>query len=85
MLFDFVINLINVLINIVGSALGVIFSILPNSPFSSISLNPIANFLGYMNYFIPVVEIVSILTLWGSAIGIYYIYQIALRWLKVVE
>lgn len=85
MLINALIGLINFVIESIGLLFSVIFSLLPNSPFSNVTLSPISEWLGYLNYLIPVSEIVSILTLWASSIGVYYIYQIALRWAKVVE
>lgn len=40
---------------------------------------------GYLNYFIPVGAILQVLLLWTGAISIFYVYQIILRWLKVIE
>lgn len=85
MLINLLIDFLNFLISCIGKLLSLLLSLLPNSPFQNIDLSSIRDFLGYMNYLVPVVEIVSILTLWCSAIGIYYIYQIALRWAKAVE
>ena len=85
MIINGLISLLNFIIDSVGSLIGFIFAILPNSPFGSVSLSPISKWLGYLNYLLPIGEIISILTLWGSCVGVYYIYQIALRWIKVVE
>ena len=85
MLINLLINFCNFIISSCGEILTVIFALLPNSPFNYIDMSGLTNFLGYINYLIPVTEIVAILTLWCSAIGLYYIYQIVLRWVKVVE
>ena len=85
MLFNLFIDLINFIIKTFGNILNFIFSFLPNSPFSDIDNSAIVEFIGYLNYLVPVTEIVSILTVWGSAIGIYYVYQIVLRWIKAVD
>lgn len=85
MLINGLISLCNFFIKFAGELISAIFILLPSSPFKDVSLGPISNFLGYLNYLLPITEIVSILTLWGSAIGLYYLYQIVLRWLKVVE
>lgn len=85
MLINALIGLLNYIIEIFASLLNIIFSLLPNSPFH-ITIPPIvSNLLGYLNYLVPVKEILSILTVWGSCVGIYYMYQIVLRWIKVVE
>lgn len=46
---------------------------------------PVGQWLGILNWFVPVGTILSILELWLSAIAVYYIYQIVLRWVKVIE
>lgn len=81
----FFIELINSLIAGLGAALTLIFSLLPNSPFSIIDNSPIAEYLGTFNYFFPISEMVNILQLWLVAVGGYYIVQTALRWIKAIE
>lgn len=85
MVVNVLIDFANYFIKGIGGLLSMLFSVLPSSPFSKVDMSPLKDYLGYLNYVVPVVEIVSILTLWCSAIGIYYIYQIALRWAKAVE
>lgn len=85
MLFNLFIDFINFIIKTFGNILNFIFSFLPDSPFSKIDNSAIVEFVGYLNYLVPVAEIVSILTVWGSAIGIYYVYQIVLRWIRAVD
>lgn len=85
MLINLLIDFVNFLIAAVGGILSFLFSVLPDTPFSLVDIAPVADFLGYLNYLLPVTEIVAILTVWCSAIGVYYIYQIVLRYVKVVE
>lgn len=85
MLINCLISLINYIIELAGLLISAIFLLLPNTPFDSVTLSPISKWLGYLNYLLPVTEIIGILTVWGSCIGLYYLYQIALRWIKVVE
>lgn len=63
----------------------VVLSILPNSPFRSF-IDSIGTFewLGVLNWFIPVGTLVLIGTSWLAAIAVFYVYQIILRWAKVV-
>ena len=65
--------------------LSFIVVLLPDSPFQLLSYTPIANILPYINYFIPIDFILSTLTAWGTAITIYYAYQIVLKWVKAVS
>lgn len=65
--------------------LSFIVVLLPDSPFQLLSYTPISNILPYINYFIPIDFILSTLTAWGTAITIYYAYQIVLKWAKAVS
>lgn len=60
-------------------------SILPDSPFQKFlaAIGEIPG-LGYLNYFVPVSEMVVILESWVAAIAIFYIYQLILRWIKLI-
>lgn len=85
-MYSFFINLINSLIRGLGSVLNLMFSLLPNSPFNYVvNSSVISPYLGYINYFVPVAEILAILEAWCVAIGTYYIIQIVLRWVKAIE
>ena len=63
----------------------VVLSILPDSPFKPF-IDKIQSFewLGVLNWFIPVGTLVAIGTAWLAAIAVFYVYQIILRWAKVV-
>jgi hypothetical protein len=60
-------------------------NLLPSSPFQSIDNTDISPFLGYLNWIVPISEMVAILELYVTAIGIYYIYMCILRWIKVIS
>ena len=76
------ISKINAFLNAIASA---ILSILPNSP-----LRPYIDALGsvewlpMLNWFVPIGNFITIGTAWLVAIGVFYIYQMILRWAKVV-
>lgn len=58
---------------------------LPLSPFRDLIFDLENIDFGWLNWFIPVQAIMHICGLWLTAIGIFYVYQIILRWLKVIE
>lgn len=63
-------------------------SILPDSPFmflQTLSNSPIAQWLGVLNWFIPISTFVVILEAWCSAILLYYVAAFALRWAKAIS
>lgn len=73
----------------VGNALNQVLSwvlfMLPDSPFKLLSNSPISQYLPYINYFIDVATILDILVAWITCIGIYYGYQVILRWIKAIN
>jgi hypothetical protein len=70
-------------------ALNAIVFFLPDSPFRE----PIENIqnslgselLGYINYFLPVAEMITIIAAWLVCIGLYYLASIIMRWAKAVS
>ena len=63
-----------------------ILLLLPDSPFKDFSFPPeIETFLGYLNYYVPFAEMVSIALAWITCVGIYYSYQLILRLISAVK
>ncbi len=63
-----------------------VVNLLPASPFTAyINISLSNDYLKLLNWMIPVSEIISLLESWCVAIGLWYLYQIILRWVKVVE
>lgn len=62
---------------------------LPESPIVAglreLEGSPIADWLPFINWFVPFRTLLSILGVWLSAVAIYYLFQIVLRWIKVIE
>lgn len=69
----------------INELLSFICLILPDSPFQLLTNSPISQYLGYINYFIPIDFMLDVLTAWLSAILVYYGYQILMRWAKAIE
>lgn len=60
-------------------------TVLPLSPFRSlIDSIDLSDGVAWLNWFIPVNEMLSILALWLVAYGTYLLYRIILRWIKAV-
>jgi hypothetical protein len=81
---DFFVQMINELIKALGAVLQLIFSALPTTPFSLLDNSAIAEYLPTINYFIPISAMLGIIEIWLTGIAIYYVYQIALRWIKAI-
>jgi len=63
-------------------------NLLPDSPFHFIrnmGNGVIGEWLSYINWFVPIQSFVAIVEAWASAIMIYYVYQIGLRWAKAIQ
>lgn len=61
-------------------------SILPKCPLYYLETIPeIKPYLSMLNWFIPVSTMISIALAWLECVAIYYVVQIILRWVKVIE
>lgn len=86
-MYAFFINLINAIIKGLGVVLTFLFSVFPDSPFQAyiFSNSEIMKYLKVINYFIPISQMLVTFEAVLTAVGIYYIYQIVARWVKVIE
>lgn len=66
-----------------------IIQLFPASPFEVLADLPAGDevkiLISFLNWFVPFSAFVSITEVWLSGVAIYYIYQIVLRWIKVIE
>jgi hypothetical protein len=65
-----------------------VIQLFPPSPFSildELSSSGFYTWLCYLNWFVPISTFVAIFEVWLSGVAIYYIYQVVLRWIKVIE
>ena len=68
---------------VVNSLLSFVFSFLPTSPFKGMFEVMVDNeILQYLNWFVPIGDFITILSVWLGAIVVFYSYQIVLRWIK---
>lgn len=64
----------------------VLASVLPLSPFQGyISYFNAWPYMGWLNWFVPVKGYLVVWGVWLNSVGVYYLYQAVLRWLKAVE
>lgn len=66
------------------NALTWVIELLPDSPFQAISNADVNEFMGGLNWIIPLDKIVAELELWLTAVVIFYAYQIILRWIRAI-
>ena len=63
-----------------------LIKILPKSPFYYFDANPeVKQVLHYLNWFIPIDIMLSITEGWLIVIASYYVYQVILRFAKIIE
>lgn len=70
------------ILNSFGSFL---MSVLPTSPFQQF-ISDFSNlpYLGWLNWFIPIGSFIKIGTAWLTAVGVFYLYSVIMRWVKMI-
>ena len=59
---------------------------LPGSPFYNISAVTLDNqLLAFIAWIIPFEAIISLLSSWGVAIGLWYVVKMPMRWAKLIQ
>ncbi|MBP1559722.1 MAG: hypothetical protein J6C96_00540 [Oscillospiraceae bacterium] len=72
--------------DVFANAADSVIAALPKSPIVYIASNSEAKkIMGYVNFFIPIYTYISLVEAWLTAIVVYYVVSVILRWLKVVE
>lgn len=63
----------------------VLITVLPLSPFLQIESSLVVpGYVNYLNWFLPIPEMLTVLTAWLTAYALYLLYRIILRWIKAV-
>lgn len=69
-----------------ANLMNIITSLLTLSPFQDfISEFSAWPYMGWVNWFVPVKGYLIVWAAWINAVGVYYLYQAILRWVKAVE
>lgn len=84
MLIKCLVYLINFIIYSLCKIGAIALTFLPDSPFLMIE-NSNLPFIETLNWVIPIDFMLTLLGHWVLAIGIYYLVQVILRWVKVIE
>ena len=75
--------------DILAGGLKAILNFLPDSPLVFLdkltASGELLEWLGMVNWFVPVYTFVGIFEGWLGAVAIYYVYQVVLRWLNAIE
>lgn len=68
-----------------ASAFNWVLALLPDSPFQAIDNSAVGQFMGNLNWIIPLNVILAEIEAWLTAVAIYYLYQVVLRWTKAIS
>lgn len=62
-----------------------VVQLLPLSPFADF-IDEFSDlpFLGYLNWFIPVRGILTVMAAWLGAVTLFYLYSVVARWVKLI-
>lgn len=62
-----------------------ILDLLPTSPFQEfVTQFSSLPYLGWLNWFFPVGDCLVVMAVWLTAVGLFYLYSILMRWLKMI-
>ena len=62
-----------------------LLGLLPLSPFQEFISNfSSLPYLGWLNWFFPVGDCLVVMGVWLTAVGLFYLYSIVMRWLKMI-
>lgn len=82
---NIIIKSINYIVSQVGGFITLIFNLLPETPFNSIYQYLNNDFFMNLNWIVPIPEILVFLVSWTTAISLYYVISVVLRWIKAIE
>ncbi len=71
---------------ILNKFLSAVLKLLPTSPFVAF-LDACSDlpYLGWLNWFLPVGQMIAIGEAWLTAIGLFYAYSVILRWVRAIS
>lgn len=59
--------------------------VLPTSPFTQfIDSVQLPEWLGFLNWFFPVSAFLGVMAIWLTAVGLFYLYSVLMRWVKMI-
>lgn len=62
-----------------------VVDLLPDSPFTFDVPASVQQMLGYVNYFIPIRQMLITLGAWTACVIVWYAASVFMRWLKAIE
>ncbi len=83
-MYKFFVGLANKFIAMIGYVINSVILLLPDSPFQSVNNNDVSQYMGVLNWLVPIPAILTILEAWLVAVTAYYVLSVALRWIKAI-
>lgn len=86
--FNCLVFVLNTVIWLFAKVLSLIFGLLPNSPFLTVSTAydlSIGKYMSYLAWLIPIKSILGILFAWLGCMLVYYVYSVVMRWIKLID
>lgn len=80
-----IVKAINYIVSQIGGLITMLFNLLPATPFDSIYQYLNNDFFMNLNWIVPIPEILVFLVSWTTAVSLYYVISIVLRWIKAIE
>lgn len=73
--------------SIIDKFLDFVLKALPTSPFSKFidTLEIKQEWLGYLNWFLPIGFFLKVMGAWLGAIALFYAYSVILRWVRAIS
>ena len=86
LVFNLLVYLINLAVWLICGLINFIVNLLPNSPFLNISIfEGVEEYLGYLNWLIPIDWIIGITLTWAGCMAAYKGYSIIMRYFNIIE
>lgn len=82
---DFIIDMCNIIIEMLGAVVGGLFMLFPDSPFRSPETPPDTINLGWITWLFDFPTWILHFSLIVTAIATYYIIRVVARWVKLVR
>jgi len=80
-----IVKAINYIVSQIGGLITMLFNLLPATPFDSIYQYLNNDFFMNLNWIVPIPEILVFLVSWTTAVSLYYVISVVLRWIKAIE
>lgn len=85
-IYNVLVAVINAIVTVFCTFFDLVLNLLPTMSVSApVSLDGESQFMGILNWFLPIGHIVNSITLYGTAMLLYFGVGPILRWIKVVK